>query len=39
MCGHGGERMVTVWVLNGKVEKEPASFLFDGYQPKTNTVY
>ena len=21
MCGHGGERMVTVWVLNDKVEK------------------
>ena len=21
MCGHGGERMVTVWVLNDKGEK------------------
>ena len=26
MYGHGGERMVTVWVLNGKGEKDPASF-------------
>ena len=39
MCGHGGERMVTVWVLNDKGEKEPASFLVDGYEPETNTVY
>ena len=39
MCGHGGERMVTVWVLNDKDEKEPAYFLVDGYEPETNTVY
>ena len=39
MCGHGGERMVTVWVLNDKDEKEPAHFLVDGYEPETNTVY
>ena len=26
MCGHGGERMVTVWVLNDKGEKAPVSF-------------
>ena len=39
MCGHGGERMVTVWVLNDKDEKEPAYFLIDGYEPETNTVY
>ena len=39
MCGHGGERMVKVWVLNDKGEKEPASFLVDGYEPETNTVY
>ena len=39
MCGHGGERMVTVWVLSDKGEKEPASFLVDGYEPKTSTVY
>ena len=39
MCGHGGERMVTVWVLNDKNEKEPAHFLVDGYEPETNTVY
>ena len=25
-CGHGGERMVTVWVLSDKGEKEPVSF-------------
>ena len=37
MCGHGGERMVTVWVLNDKDEKEPVSFLVDGYEPETNT--
>ena len=26
MCGHGGELMVTAWVLNDKGEKEPASY-------------
>ena len=39
MCGHGGEHMVKVWVLNDKGKKEPASFLVDGYEPETNTVY
>ena len=39
MCGHVGERMVTVWALNVKGEKEPAYFLVDGYEPETNTVY
>ena len=39
MCGYGGERMVTVWVLNDKDEKEPAHFLVDGYEPETNIVY
>ena len=39
MCGHGGERMVTAWTLNKKGGKEPVSFLVDGYEPKTNTVY
>ena len=29
MCGHGGERMVTVWVLNDKGKKEPVTFLVD----------
>ena len=38
LCGRCGERMVTVWV-NDKGEKEAASFLVDGYEPKTNTVY
>ena len=39
MCGHGRELMATVWFLNDKDEKEPASFLIDGYEPETNTVY
>ena len=39
ICEHGGERMVTVWVLNDKGKNEPASFLVDGYEPETNTVY
>ena len=39
MCGHGGERMVKVGVLNEKNEKELASFLVDGYDPETKTVY
>ena len=39
MCGHGGELMVTVWVLNDKGKKEPVSFLVDAYEPETNTVY
>ena len=38
MCGHGGERMVTVWVLNDKGEKEAPFSLVDGYEPETNTV-
>ena len=39
MCGHGGEWIVTVWVLNDKNEKEPEHFLVDGFEPETNTVY
>ena len=39
MCGHGEERMVTVWVLNDKGKKEPVYFLVDGYEPESNTVY
>ena len=39
MCGHGGECMVKVWVLNDKGEKEPVTFLVDGNGPETNTVY
>ena len=31
--------MVKVWVLNDKGEKEPVSFLVDGYEPEINTVY
>ena len=29
MWGHGGERMVNVWVLNDKRKKTPVSFLVD----------
>ena len=39
MCGNGGESMVKVRVLNDKDKKEPVSFLVDGYEPETNTVY
>ena len=39
MCGHGRKCMVTVWVLNDKKEKEPASFLVDWYESGTNIVY
>ena len=31
--------MVPVWVLNDKGEKELVSFLVDGYELGTNTVY
>ena len=33
MCGHGGEGMVKVLVLNGKGKKEPVNFLVDEYEP------
>ena len=36
MYGHGGERMVMVWVLNDKDKKEPVNFLDDRYKPETN---
>ena len=40
MCRHGGERIVTVWVLNDKGKKKTGIFfLVDGYEPETNTVY
>ena len=39
MCGHGGKRMVKVWVLNDKGKKEPVFVLVDGYEPETNTVH
>ena len=39
MCGHGRERMGKVWVLNDKGKKTPVTFLVDGYEPETNTVY
>ena len=31
MYGHGGKRMVKVWVLNNKGKKAPLTFLVDGY--------
>ena len=34
MCGHVGERMVKAWILNDKGEKEPVTFLVDGYEPE-----
>ena len=39
MCGHGGERMVKVWVLDDKGKKTPTYFSVDGYEPETNTIY
>ena len=39
ICGHGGERMVKVWTLNQKGEKEPMTFLVDVYESETNTLY
>ena len=37
ICGHGGEPMMKVFVLNDKGKKTPSSFSVDGYQPETNT--
>ena len=39
MCGHAGERMVNVWILDDKGEKTPAYFSVDCCKPETNTVY
>ena len=39
MCEHGGENTVNVLVLNDSGKKEPVSFLVDGYEPETITVY
>ena len=39
MCGHGGELMVKVCVLDDKGKKTPVIFLVNGYEPVTNTVY
>ena len=39
ICGHGGERMVKVWILNEKGEKEPMTFLVDVYESETNALY
>ena len=39
ICGHGGEHMVKVWVLDDKGKKTPTYFSVDGYEPETNTIY
>jgi len=39
MCGHGGERQVTVAIENEKGESQNYSYPVDGYEPETNTVY
>ena len=39
MCEHGGEHMMTVWILDDKSNKESLSFSVGGYKPETNTVY
>ena len=39
MCGNDGERSGKVRILNEKGKKTPASFLLNGYEPETNTVY
>ena len=31
MCGHGGERMVKVWVLNDNEKRTPVLFLINEY--------
>ena len=39
MYVHSGERLVTVWILDDKGEKEPGFLLVDRYEPDINTVY
>ena len=39
MCGHGGERQVTVWYLNDKGKRDYTSCSVDGYELETRTVY
>ena len=40
MCGHGGERQVTVWwFLNSNGKRDYTTFPVDGYEPETRTVY
>ena len=39
MCGHGGERQVTVWYLNSKGKRDYTTYPADGYEPETRTVY
>ena len=40
MCGHVGERQVTMWYLwKGKGEKAYTTYPDDGYEPETRTVF
>ena len=39
MCGHGGERQVTVWYLNSNGKRDYTTYPADGYEPETRTVY
>ena len=39
MCGHGGEREVTVWIEDEEGGKKAYRYPVDGYEPETNTVY
>ena len=39
MCGHGGERQVTVWYLNSNGKRDYTTYPVDGYEPETRTVY
>ena len=39
MCGHGGECMVKVQVLNDNEKRIRVLFLINEYEPETNTVY
>ena len=39
MCGHGGERDVTVWYLNSNGKRDYATYPVDGYEPETRRVY
>ena len=38
MCGHSGERHVTVWYLNSKGGKDYTTYPVDGYEPETRKI-
>ena len=39
MCGHGGERNVTIMIKDDEGKEKPYFYPVDGYEPETNTVY